>query len=97
MKRAKKQIQNRERLVETRASQNAAGLERYDEDNPQYVSIGEIVVPTQRDKEQLLLALKYLHDCYIDTDFYGVNSLVHLYLDPDKIKVNDGTLLLSGS
>jgi len=49
--------------------------------------ITKIVVPTEYDKEQLLLALKYLHDQDIDTSFLSVSMLVHLYQQPDKIKV----------
>lgn len=63
----------------------------YDEelgDNQKWVTISQIVVPTQYDKEQLLLAIKYLHDNpLIDTDILAVNSLVHLYLNPELIVV----------
>lgn len=66
-------------------------MERYpenDEEPKHYVAITEIVVPTQRDKDQLLRAIEYLHDNRtIDTDFYAVNALVHMYEDPDRIKV----------
>lgn len=66
-------------------------MERYDEskgDDQKWVNITEIVVPTQYDKEQLLLAIRYLHDSReIDTDYLGVNTLVHQYEDPDVIKV----------
>lgn len=67
-------------------------MERYPEEGsgqePMYVAITEIVVPTERDKDQLLRAIKYLHDNRtIDTDFYAVNSLVHMYRAPDRIKV----------
>lgn len=63
-------------------------MERYDESNPQFVDITEIVVPTERDKEQLLRAIQYLHDNRtIDTDYYGVNTLVHMYCVPERIKV----------
>jgi hypothetical protein len=74
--------------AEERASTNATGLITYSEegDNP-WTVINEIQVPTQHDKDQLLIALKYLHDCYIDTDFLAVNTLVHMYQCPDKIKV----------
>ena len=61
---------------------------KYAEDcDNNWVVIKEIRVATEYDKEQLLMALKYLHDCYIDTDFLAVNSLVHLYEYPEKIVV----------
>jgi hypothetical protein len=65
-------------------------MERYPDDDrvPQYVAITEIIVPSERDKDQLLRAIKYLHDNRtIDTDYYAVNSLVHMYEAPDRIKV----------
>ena len=67
-------------------------MERYPEEgsgvDPQYVDITEIIVPTERDKDQLLRAIKYLHDNRtIDTDFYAVNTLVHMYHVPERIKV----------
>jgi hypothetical protein len=52
-----------------------------------YPSITKIVVPTQYDKEQLLIALQYLHNCYINTDYLAVNNLVHLYQNPELIEV----------
>lgn len=63
----------------------------YDEelgDDQKWVTISKIIVPTEFDKEQLLLAIKYLHDNpLIDTDILAVNSLVHLYLNPELIVV----------
>lgn len=71
------------------AAQGQPGMVKYTEDgNNDWVVIKEIHVPTQHDKEQLLMALQYLHDCYIDTDFLAVNSLVHLYQNPERIIVN---------
>ena len=65
----------------------------YDEelgDNQKWVTISKIEVPTDYDKEQLLLAIKYLHDNpLIDTDILAVNTLVHLYLNPELIKVSE--------
>ena len=68
---------------------NDYGLEYYvEDDDTKYVNITKIVVPTEYDKEQLLKASRYLHDCSgIDTDFYAINTLVHLYLNPDLIEV----------
>ena len=58
-----------------------------DEDQP-YVSLTEIVVPTEHDKEQLLKAFEYIHYLEdIDPDYMAVNTIMHLYLRPDKIKV----------
>lgn len=67
------------------------GLVRYDEsagDNQRWCSITEIVVPTEHDKEQLVKALRYIHNLReIDSDFLAVNTLTHMYTYPDRIKV----------
>lgn len=64
----------------------------YDEnlgDNQKWVTISQIIVPTEYDKEQLLLAIKYFHDNpLINTDILAVNTLVHLYQNPELIKVS---------
>ena len=54
-----------------------------------FVEINSIIVPTEYDKEQLLLAFKYIHGLKcIDTDYIAVNSLAHLYQQPEIIKVS---------
>ena len=68
-------------------------LARYPEEGskeePKWVRISEIIVPDEYSKEQLLLALKYVHDIRtLDTDILAVNTLAHTYLVPDKITVN---------
>ena len=70
------------------------GLERWDDElpyeNQKYVTIDSIIVPTEYDKQQLLLAFKYLHDLRDnDTDYHAVNTIVHLYETPDKIIVQN--------
>ena len=67
------------------------GLERYPTDENEkneFVTISKIIVPTERDKEQLLKALKYIHDNpYIDKEYYAVNTLSHMYQVPNLIEV----------
>lgn len=67
------------------------GLNRYDEtagDNQKWCTISEIVVPTERDKEQLLKAFEYIHNLRtIDSDYLAVNTIMHMYQHPDAIKV----------
>ena len=67
------------------------GLDRYDEsagDNQKWCTITEIVVPTEHDKDQLLKAFDYIHNLpTIDSDYIAVNTIMHMYLYPDKIKV----------
>lgn len=67
------------------------GLIRYDEsagDNQQWCSITEIVVPTEHDKEQLIKAFHYIHNLReIDSSFLAVNTLMHMYTCPDRIRV----------
>jgi hypothetical protein len=45
-----------------------------------------IVVPTQKDKDELIEAFRYIHYLRdLNTDFVIVNQLAHLYLDePDN-------------
>ena len=53
-----------------------------------YVDITEIIVPTEWDKQQLLAAFKYIHDNkIIDSNYYAVNTLMHMYEVPDRIRV----------
>lgn len=48
----------------------------------------KIIVGSEREKQDLLKASKYLHDLRnIDTDVPMVNTLVHLYMAPDLIAV----------
>lgn len=69
---------------------NSEGLALFDDSNPCYITIEQIVVPSEFDKAQLLLAFEYLHDNrLIDTDLMAVNTIVHLYEQPDIIVVKD--------
>lgn len=67
------------------------GLARYDEsagNDQKWCTITEIVVPTEYDKDQLLRAFEYIHNLRtIDSDYLAVNTVMHMYLCPDKIKV----------
>jgi hypothetical protein len=71
------------------------GLKRYSKDynfengnNP--VEIKKIVVNSEHAKDQLIQAFKYLHYLReIDTNFLAVNVLVHQYLDPNSIVVEE--------
>ena len=64
------------------------GMIRYDEVSPVFVNITKIVVPTYFDRDQIMLAAKYLHDNRtIDTDLMAVNTLVHIYQNPDLFLV----------
>ena len=66
-------------------------MDRWDDAKPisEQAFLGEvtIIVETEHAREQLLLALEYLHDASlgkhstIDTDYIAVNSLVHGYQD----------------
>ena len=75
----------REQYASQSATQN--GLERWVDGKVSRFEIKTIEVGSEADKQQILIALKYLHDCCIDTDFIAVNNLVHLYHDPDLITV----------
>jgi hypothetical protein len=69
-------------------------MQRYpehdNEEEYEHVNISKIVVPTKRDKRELLEAFKYLHDLRnVDTNYYAVNTIVHLYARPDLIEVEE--------
>jgi hypothetical protein len=50
----------------------------------------EIVVPTEKDREELQAAFEYFHDCpNTDTDFVTINQLVHEYKHCDKDKYSN--------
>jgi len=54
------------------------------------VTISKIVVPTEFDKQQLLLAFEYIHKSKnIDTTFSGVNTVAHVYEHPELIEVDN--------
>jgi hypothetical protein len=82
-------FESREVECEQWAARRNPGLISFSEDGEnQWTTISEIRVPTEHDKQQLLAAFAYLHDCYVDTDLLAVNTLVHMYQNPDKIIVN---------
>lgn len=58
--------------------------------NIPWVSISKIIVPTQYDKEQLLLGFEYIHYLpHIDTDIMSVNLIAHIYTHPDLIEISN--------
>jgi len=48
----------------------------------------KIIVPTQKDKEELIEAFNHFHYSDIDTDYVTVNQLAHEYLDGSNIIVS---------
>lgn len=67
-------------------------LRRYDHrrkpENQLSVDLTRIVVPSEDAKQQLLAASRYLHDLReIDTHYFMVNTLCHLYMNPDLVVV----------
>lgn len=68
-------------------------MDKYDSslsgDKQSHVNITKIIVPTEYDKQQLLLAFKYIHYLSdLDTDYKAVNTIVHLYLSPDLVEIS---------
>ena len=69
-----------------REPEDVPGLDRYPEDgdNPFIPFVTKIVVPDEYSREQVMRALRYLHDQFsTDTGYMAVNYLVHLYSDED--------------
>ena len=44
----------------------------------------KIIVPTEKDRQELLDAFEHIHYSDIDTEFVTVNQLAHEYLTPEK-------------
>ena len=44
----------------------------------------KIIVPTEKDRDELLGAFEHMHDSEIDTNLVSVNQLAHEYLTPDR-------------
>ena len=66
-----------------------SGLTRFTSKKPHPpIDISKIVVNNEYTKNQLILALEYIHHLReIDTDFEVVNTLAHMYRNPDLISV----------
>ena len=59
-------------------------------DNQKWVDITKIIVPSQFEKDELLKAFRYIHNLReVDPDYLAVNTLMHMYLEPDKIEVQN--------
>lgn len=43
----------------------------------------KIIVPSEKDRNDLIDAFKHIHDSHIDTDFVTVNQLAHEYLNDE--------------
>ena len=55
----------------------------------EFINLKKIVVGSQSDKDELLKTFKYLHDEHLDSDIIGVNLIMHLYLNPELIIVEE--------
>jgi len=69
---------------------NKTGIHQYVETatDQKWFKLVEIVVETEDDKQQLLLASKYFHDLWdVDTNLIPVNYLCHLYQSPELVRV----------
>jgi hypothetical protein len=49
----------------------------------------KIIVPTKKDKEELMESFKHFHDEGYDSDFISCNQLAHEYLNGDNIIVSE--------
>ena len=83
---------NPETPIVPRMEEWKTGLNRYDDnkgDDQKWGKITKIVVPTEEDKNQFILACKHIHDSYIDTDYMMVNTIAHLYNAPELVVVEE--------
>ena len=70
------------------------GMERYPDTDDislfNFVNIDKIIVLSERDKIELLKAIRYLHDNpLIDSNYYAVNSLIHVYTNPGMVEIKE--------
>lgn len=50
----------------------------------------KIVVPTEADKEEIMLGFKHFHDSFdIDTEYIVVNQMAHEYITANNIIVDE--------
>jgi hypothetical protein len=68
------------------------GLRAWDDnktpEEQEYVYPIRIVVSSEDHKQQVMLALRYIHDMReLNTDYHAVNTLAHMYANPDSIVV----------
>lgn len=50
----------------------------------------KIVVPTEKDRDELLMAFKHFHDSIdIDTDYIVVNQVAHEYITGNNIIIDE--------
>jgi len=68
-------------------------MTRYDASKPDNeqptVNISRIVVPTEFDKQQLLLAFEYIYHQNINTTVNAINTISHIYTLPELIEVDN--------
>jgi uncharacterized protein YktA (UPF0223 family) len=57
----------------------------------------KIIVPTKKDKQEIMEAFKHFHDEGYDSDFISCNQLAHEYLNGDNILVNEKVFNLLNS
>lgn len=60
-------------------------MEKYDDRKIKDVTFTKykIVVPTERDRNELIEAFEHIHYSDIDTNYVAVNQLSHEYLTPE--------------
>jgi len=65
-------------------------MEKYDDRKIKDVTFTKykIVVPTERDRNELIEAFEHIHYSDIDTNYVAVNQLAHEYLTPNNIIVD---------
>lgn len=49
----------------------------------------KIVVPTEKDRQDLMEAFRHIHYSQVNSDFVTVNQLIHEYLDTDDGYTNN--------
>lgn len=57
-------------------------MDRYPDDHTKKINWTKykIIVPTRRDRDELIEAFQHIHNSDVDTDYVVVNQLVHEYL-----------------
>lgn len=53
-----------------------------------------IVVPTEKDRQQLMACFEHMHYSNVDTQLVTVNQLVHEYLDETRCKGSKNNIIV---
>ena len=75
--------QNKSKILLTKEELNKIDWTKY-----------KIIVPTEKDKKELMEAFEHIHHSDIDTDFVTVNQLSHEYLNDEIAEGTNNNIIV---